>query len=163
MEKEKKETPNPLLQVWDTPHQTPPFSTIRPEHYVPAFTAAIEMAQKETDGIAQNPETATFANTIVALDRSGEMLGRAAGIFFNLIECDATPEMQEMANTIQPLITDFYNNIYLNDKLFKRVQAVYKNELSTLNDVDRMLLQRTYDAFESNGATLPDEQKARFR
>ncbi|MBR6132984.1 MAG: M3 family metallopeptidase [Bacteroidales bacterium] len=163
MEKEKKETPNPLLQVWDTPHQTPPFSTIRPEHYVPAFTAAIEMAQKETDGIAQNPETATFANTIVALDRSGEMLGRAAGIFFNLIECDATPEMQEMANTIQPLITDFYNNIYLNDKLFKRVQTVYKNELSTLNDVDRMLLQRTYDAFESNGATLPDEQKARFR
>lgn len=163
MEKEKKETPNPLLQVWDTPHQTPPFSTIRPEHYVPAFTAAIEMAQKETDGIAQNPETATFANTIVALDRAGEMLGRAAGIFFNLIECDATPEMQEMANTIQPLITDFYNNIYLNDKLFKRVQTVYKNELSTLNDVDRMLLQRTYDAFESNGATLPDEQKARFR
>lgn len=163
MEKEKKETPNPLLQVWDTPHQTPPFSTIRPEHYVPAFTAAIEMAQKETDGIAQNPETATFANTIVALDRSGEILGRASGIFFNLIECDATPEMQEMANTIQPLITDFYNNIYLNDKLFKRVQTVYKNELSTLNDVDRMLLQRTYDAFESNGATLPDEQKARFR
>ena len=163
MEKEKKETPNPLLQVWDTHHQTPPFSTIRPEHYVPAFTAAIEMAQKETDGIAQNPETATFANTIVALDRSGEILGRAAGIFFNLIECDATPEMQEMANTIQPLITDFYNNIYLNDKLFKRVQTVYKNELSTLNDVDRMLLQRTYDAFESNGATLPDEQKARFR
>lgn len=165
MKKEKKEalTTNPLLQVWDTPHQTPPFSIIRPEHYVPAFTAAIETAQKEIDDIAQNPETATFANTIVALDRSGELLGRAAGLFFNLIECDATPEMQEMANTIQPLITDFYNNIYLNDKLFKRVQTVYKNELSTLNDVDRMLLQRTYDAFESNGATLPDEQKARFR
>ena len=165
MKKEKKEalTTNPLLQVWDTPHQTPPFSIIRPEHYVPAFTAAIETAQKEIDDIAQNPETATFANTIVALDRSGELLGRAAGLFFNLIECDATPEMQEMANTIQPLITDFYNNIYLNDKLFKRVQTVYKNELSTLNDVDRMLLQRTYDAFENNGATLPDEQKARFR
>ena len=165
MKKEKKEalTTNPLLQVWDTPHQTPPFSIIRPEHYVPAFTAAIETAQKEIDDIAQNPETGTFANTIVALDRSGELLGRAAGLFFNLIECDATPEMQEMANTIQPLITDFYNNIYLNDKLFKRVQTVYKNELSTLNDVDRMLLQRTYDAFENNGATLPDEQKARFR
>lgn len=165
MKKEKKEalTTNPLLQVWDTPHQTPPFSIIRPEHYVPAFTAAIETAQKEIDDIAQNPETATFANTIVALDRSGELLGRAAGLFFNLIECDATPEMQEMANTIQPLLTDFYNNIYLDDKLFKRVQAVYKNELSTLDDVDRMLLQRTYDAFESNGATLPDEQKARFR
>lgn len=163
MKKEKKETPNPLLQVWDTPHQTPPFGIIRPEHYVPAFTAAIEMAQKEIDSIAQNPETATFANTIVALDRSGEMLGRAAGIFFNLIECDATPEMQEMANTIQPLITDFYNNIYLDDKLFKRVQMVYKNELGTLNSVDRMLLQRTYDAFENNGATLPSKQKARFR
>lgn len=165
MKKEKKETPtpNPLLQVWDTPHQAPPFGIIRPEHYVPAFTTAIEMAQKEIDGIAQNPEAATFANTIVTLDRSGEMLGRAAGIFFNLIECDATPEMQEMANTIQPLITEFYNNIYLDDKLFKRVQAVYKNELDTLNSVDRMLLQRTYDAFENNGATLPDGQKGRFR
>ena len=163
MEKEKIEVRNPLLQVWNTPHQTPPFSIIRPEHYIPAFKAAIETAQREIDRISQNAEPATFANTIVAIDRSGELLGRAAGLFFNLIECDATSEMQEMANAIQPLITDFYNNIYLDDKLFKRVQRVYKNELGDLNEVDRMLLQKSYDAFESNGATLSAGDKARFR
>ncbi|MCR4856894.1 MAG: M3 family metallopeptidase [Bacteroidales bacterium] len=154
---------NPILQAWDTPHQTPPFDLIRPEHYVPAFTAAIEMAKQEVDQIKNNPAPATFENTIAALDRAGEALGRAAGLFFNILECDATPEMQEMANTIQPMVTRHYNELYLDDALFGRVREVYDRELATLTGEERMLLKLTYDAFESNGATLPADQKPLFQ
>ena len=154
---------NPLLQEWGTPYATPPFDLIRPEHYVPAFTAAIEMAREEVERIKHNPEAASFENTIAALDRTGETLGRAAGLFFNLIECDATPEMQEMANTIQPMVTQYYNELYLDDTLFERVRQVYEHELDTLSGEDRMLLKLTYDAFESNGATLPADKKPLFQ
>lgn len=154
---------NPLLSEWSTPYQTPPFSEIKPEHYIPAFEAAIKMAQKDINLIARNPQTATFKNTILLFDNAGEILNRVSGIFFNLLECDATPEMQEIANKVQPMITEHSNSIYLNEALFKRVKYVYEHELQQLPLTDKMLLIKVYNAFVDNGANLSDKDKEEFR
>lgn len=154
---------NPFLQEWNTPYQTPPFSKIKVEHYIPAFEQCIKEAQQEIDAIKNNSERPTFANTIVALDRAGSKLNRLCGVFFNLLECDATPEMQEIATKVQPMLTEYSNNIHLDKLLFKRVKVVYEKELSKLSGADQMLLQKTYDGFIDNGANLNDIQKEQFR
>lgn len=154
---------NPFLQEWSTPYQTPPFSKIKVEHYIPAFEQCIKEAQQEIDAIKNNREHPTFANTIVALDRAGSKLNRLCGVFFNLLECDATPEMQKIATEVQPMLTEYSNNIHLDDQLFKRVKGVYEREYSKLSGADQMLLKKTYDGFIDNGADLNDMQKDHFR
>lgn len=154
---------NPFLQQWDTPYQTPPFNLIKLEHYMPAFEFGIAEAKKDIDIIKSNREVPNFNNTIVALDRAGYYLSRVSGIFFNLIECDATPEMQELANKVQPLVTQYSNDLYLDTALFTRVKYVYDHEYNSLNSTtDRMLLKKTYDAFVNNGANLSPADKKRF-
>jgi peptidyl-dipeptidase Dcp len=152
---------NPLLEKWDTPYQTPPFKRIKPEHYVPAFKAAIQMGKEDINSIKQN-KVATFQNTIVALDRAGELVTRASGIFFNLLECDATPEMQDIATKVQPMLTEYSNSIYLDTALFHRVKYVYEHEYKKLKGADQMLLKKTYEAFLDNGANLNDKDKKLF-
>ncbi len=154
---------NPFLQVWNTPYQTPPFSKIKVEHYKSSFDICLKRAVLDINKIKKNPEDPTFKNTIVALDCSGYELTRWTGLFFNILECDATPEMQAIANAIQPELTQYSNNIYLDESLFKRVQIVYDNEYEKLNSVDKMLLQKTYDAFVKNGAKLSPDAKKEFR
>ncbi len=153
---------NPFVLDWDTPHQTPPFDKIRPEHYVPAFEFGIEQAKADLEGIKNNPEAPTFQNTIVALDRVGLVLNRVAGVFFNLIECDSTPMMREIANKVQPMMTEYSNSVYLDAELFRRVKFVYDREYDHMKGADKMLLERTYSAFLDNGANLPDERKEQF-
>lgn len=153
---------NPFFKEWETPYQTPPFSRIRPEHYYPGFEFAIQEAKRDINIIRTNPDKPTFANTIVALDRAGAYLNRIAGVFFNILECDATPEMQEIANRVQPLVTNYSNSVSLDTILFKRVQYVYEHELDKLSGADKMLLQKTYDGFVNNGANLPAELKSVF-
>ena len=97
---------NPLLAEWNTPYPTPPFSEIQLEHYEPAVDAAIACSRAEIEAIVSNPAKPTFGNTIVALERSGELLNRVAGVFYNLMGTDATPEMQEVAQRIQPKMTE---------------------------------------------------------
>lgn len=160
---DSKKTVNPLLTEWKTPYQTPPFKQIRIEHYLPAFTTCIDLAKKDIEAIDKNPEAPTFQNTIVALDRAGQKLTRISGIFFNLLECDATPEMQKIATAVQPLLTEYSNSIYLDEVLFKRVKTVYENEYNQLNGVDQMLLKKTYEAFLDNGANLPTDKKEKFK
>lgn len=152
---------NPLLQKWDTPYQTPPFKRIKPEHYVPAFKAAIFEAKKDIAAIKRTPE-ANFKNTIVALDRAGALVTRASGIFFNLLECDATQEMQDIATQVQPMLTEYSNSIYLDTALFNRVKYVYEHEYRKLKGADQMLLKKTYDAFLDNGAKLNANDKKLF-
>lgn len=152
---------NPLLEKWDTPYQTPPFKSIKPEHYLPAFKEAIQKAKEDINSIKQN-RIATFQNTIVALDRAGELVTRASGIFFNLLECDATPEMQDIATKVQPMLTEYSNNIYLDTALFQRVKYVYEHEYKKLEGADQMLLKKTYEAFLDNGANLNDKEKKLF-
>ena len=154
---------NPLLAEWDTPYQTPPFSQIKLEHFEPAVDAAIACSRAEIEAIVNNPEKPTFGNTIVAMERSGELLNRVAGVFYNLMGTDATPEMQEVAQRIQPKMTELSNDISLNPALFARVKAVYKHPGFGLSKVDKRLLEDTYKGFSRSGAALSEEDKELYR
>lgn len=154
---------NPLLCQWDTPHQTPPFDKIQLSDYEPAFQAAAECMKAEIAAIVNNPEKPTFYNTIVAMQDCGSLLDRISGIFFNLLEADSNPEMQEIAMRVQPMLTELSNDVNLNPELFKRVKAVYDNPGFGLDSQDKMLLEKTYKGFERSGATLSDEDKELYR
>lgn len=154
---------NPLLAEWATPHETAPFSAIELAHYEPAFDAAIACARAEIDAIVHNPKKPSFVNTIVALERQGELLGRIEGIFFNLLEADATDEMQAIAQRVQPKLTQLANDISLDPALFARVKAVYEHPGWCLSTEDKKLLENTYKSFARNGAALSDEDKELYR
>ena len=153
---------NPLLAAWDTPHQTPPFSAIELSDYEPAFDAAIACSRAEVDAIVNNPKKPTFGNTIVALERQGELLNRIAGIFFNLLEADTSDQMQEIALRVQPKLTELSNDISLNPELFARVKYVYEHP-GRLRKEDRKLLEDTYKGFARQGAALSDADKGLYR
>ena len=157
---------NPLVQEWDTPYQTPPFSKIELKHYEPAIDYAIELNRADIDAIVNNPEAPTFENTIVAMERAGELLNRVTGVFFVLNNCDTNDQMQEIANNVTPKLTELGNDVSLNPELFKRVKAVYeqyeRGELE-LDQEDKMLMEETYKGFARSGALLEGEQQELYR
>ena len=155
---------NALLEDWNTPFQTPPFDRITVEDYAPAFDAAIAEARAEIDSIVNNPEEPTFSNTIEALERSGAKLSRVSSLFFNLLEADGTDRMHEISMEVQPKLTEYSNDISLNEELFKRVKAVYDQRDSLDLDTEQaMLLTETYRGFARSGAALSDEDKETYR
>lgn len=155
---------NPFLTTYQTPYQTTPFHLIRTEHYEPAIQVGMEEQNKEIDEIIHNPASPTFANTIVALEKSGALLNRITTVFGNLLSAETNDEMQAIAERIMPKLTENSNNISLNEELFARIKAVYDGkEQEGLSQEDKMLLQNTYDGFIRNGANLSGEQKERFR
>lgn len=153
---------NPLLADWNTPYQTPPFSKIALADYEPAFDAAIACSRAEIEAIVRNPAKPTFGNTIVALERQGELLGRISGIFYNLLEADTSDEMQQIAERVQPRLTALSNDISLDPALFARVKAVYENP-GRLDKEDKKLLEDTYKGFARSGAALSDADKELYR
>ncbi len=155
---------NPLLEQWTTPRQTPPFIEIKTEHYLPAFEEAIKAAKQDIARIVNNPEAPNFENTIVDLDRAGEKLSTVADLFFNILECDGDDAMQATAEKVQPLLVQYENEVYQDPDLFARVKAVHEQQEKdkALQGAEKILLDKTYDAFVSGGANLPDEQKKRF-
>ncbi len=153
---------NPLLAAWNTPHETPPFSEIKLSDYEPAFDAAIACSRAEVEAIVNNPKKPTFGNTIVALERQGELLNRISGIFFNLLEADTSDEMQEIAQRVQPKLTELSNDVSLNPELFARVKYVYEHP-GRLKKEDKKLLEDTYQGFARNGAALSDADKELYR
>ena len=157
------DTSNPLLAEWDTPYATPPFDKIKITDYEPAFETAIAVSRAEIDAIVNNPAKPTFKNTIVAMERQGALLGRIAGIFYNLREADTSEEMDAIALRIQPKMTELSNDIALNPQLFERVKAVYEGSRRGLSDVDIKLLEDTYKSFSRSGAALSDEDKEAYR
>ena len=155
---------NPLLQEWNTPYQTPPFSQIETKHYEPAIDYAIEQQRAEIDAIINNTEEPTFENTIVAMEQAGALLNRVSGVFFVLNNSDTSDEMQAIANNITPKLTELGNDISLNPELFKRVKAVYdKREELELDQQDKQLLENTYKSFVRSGALLEGEQQELYR
>ena len=156
------DTSNPLLAEWKTSHATPPFDRIEPADYEPAFDAAIACSRAEIDAIVNNPKKPTFGNTIVALERQGELLNRIAGLFFNLLEADTSDEMQQIAQRVQPKLTELSNDISLNPELFARVKQVYEHP-GRLRKEDRKLLEDTYQSFARSGAALSDADKELYR
>lgn len=154
---------NPLLAEWDTPHQTPPFSKIKLEHFEPAVDAGIACSRAEIEAIVKNPAKPTFGNTIVALERQGEVLGRVTGVFYNLMGTESTPEMQAIAQRIQPKLSELSNDISLNPDLFARVKAVYEGCQWGLSKAEKKLLEDTYQSFARSGAALSEADKELYR
>ncbi|CAM1342225.1 M3 family metallopeptidase [Tenacibaculum aestuarii] len=153
-------TKNPLLQDFNTP----PFSQIKEENYKPAIKKAIQIAKDEIDAIVENSEAPTFENTTVALDNTGNKLDRATSIFFNLNSAETNEEIQKIAKDISPWLSEFRNDMILNEGLFKRVKTVY-DQLSDLNltPEQEMLLDKQYKSFARNGANLKEADKAELR
>ena len=151
---------NPLLSPFDTA----PFSAIKNEHFKPAIMRAIAEARAEIDAIAESTDLPTFDNTIAALDFAGQHLDRVSSIFFNLNSAETNAEIQKIAQEISPLLTEFSNDITLNEKLFKRVKVVYEQR-NTLNltPEEQTLLDKRYKSFSRNGANLADDKKLRLR
>lgn len=153
-----------LTQKFNTKHNTAPFSIIKTEDYLPAFLQNIEKARLEIDNIINSKENPTFENTIEALDFSGEELDRLSSVFFNLNSAETSDEMQKIAQEVTPLITEFGNDIALNEELFKRVKAVYENRANlNLTTEQATLLDKKYKGFARNGALLSEEKKIRLR
>ena len=157
------DTNNPLLAEWETPHATPPFDKIKISDYEPAFETAIAVSRAEVDAIVNNPAEPSFNNTILALEKQGELLDRISSVFFNLLECHTSPEMQEIAMRIQPKLTELGNDISLNAELFKRIKAVNENPGWFLSKEDKKLLENTYKSFVRSGANLADAEKELYR
>ena len=155
---------NPFLQPFTTKYGVPPFDEIKLEFYEPAVRELMGRQDQEIKSIVDNPDTATFENTVVALSYSGKDLDRVSAVFFNLIEAIASPEMQALAEKLSPLFSEHEDNILLNDKLFVRVKRVYEQrEALGLRGEDRRLVEETYKRFVRAGANLNDEDKGRLR
>ncbi|MEZ4876562.1 MAG: M3 family metallopeptidase [Flavobacterium sp.] len=153
-----------LTQRFTTKYETAPFSVIKMEDYKPAFEENIKNTKAEIDAIINNPDVPTFENTLEALDFAGYPLDRLSSIFFNLNSAETTDEMQKIAQEVSPLLTEFGNDITLNEDLFKRIKAVYdaKDSLN-LTTEQHTLLDKKYKGFVRNGALLNEEQKKKLR
>ncbi|MCL2301897.1 MAG: M3 family metallopeptidase [Lentimicrobiaceae bacterium] len=154
---------NPLIKNWETPHQTPPFNDIKTEDFMPAFKFAIEIAEKEVDAIVNARIQPTFESVIIPLENSGELLSRVAGVFYNLLSSNTSPELQALAREISPIMTEYSNKISLNKDLFAKIQRVYSEKNRLANEEDLMLLEKVYQNFIRSGAKLNEEQKERYR
>lgn len=155
---------NPLLEDFDTLYESTPFSRFNNEYFKPAFEKAIELAKNEIELITTNTEAPSFSNTLEALEFSGEKINRISGIFFNLNSAETNDEIQNIAQEVSPLLSEFSNDITLNEVLFKRIKTVYghKDDLD-LSPEEKMLLDKKYKAFVRNGANLNDKEKIELR
>jgi len=151
---------NPLLQ----PFNTAPFSKISTEHYKPAIKKAIELAKKEIAEIVENEAKPTFENTTEALDFTGERLNRITSIFFNLNSAETSDEIQKIAQEISPWLSEFKNDITLNQALFQRIKTVFEDrDRLKLTPEQKTLLEKQYKGFARNGANLNDLDKKALR
>ncbi len=156
---------NPFFEKqWTTPYGTPPFDKIKLEHYLPAVKEGIKQHQTEILSIQNNKQPATFANTIEALENSGQMLTKVSLVLGNLTEAHTNAQLQEINKQVTPLVTAHYDDLYMNENLFKRVKMVYdKKATLKLTPEQSQLLKKTYERFERKGVNLPAEQKTRLK
>lgn len=159
----KTET-NPFLSEFTNEYGAPPFDKIKIEHYEPAFLKGIEEQNKNIEAIINNPEAPTFENTIVALDNSDAILSRVGGVFFNITEAESNDSITELSMKIAPMLSEHNDNIYLNQDLFKRVNAVYaqKDSLNLTSEQNR-LLDKYYKGFVRSGAALDADKQQQLR
>lgn len=157
-------TQNPFLHTYHTPHQTTPFNLIQLSDYEPAIREGMRIEDEEIKAITDNPEPPTFSNTVLALERAGQLLDRVTTVLFNLMSAETCDEMEAIAEKMMPELSEHSNNISLNEKLFERIKCVYtQRESLNLTPEERRLLEKTYDGFIRNGANLSDADKETFR
>ena len=154
---------NPLLVESQLPFGAPDFNKIEVTDYMPAFDAAIAEKRENIKAIVESQDSATFENTIVALEESGRSLDRVCRVFFALTEADKTEEIGEIEKKVMPLLTELDNEISFNSQLFERIKQVYDREHDTLQGEDQKLLEETYKDFVRKGALLPEDKMARMK
>ncbi|WP_394674826.1 M3 family metallopeptidase [uncultured Chryseobacterium sp.] len=155
---------NILTEKFNTPYQSAPFSQIKNEDYLPAFRELIRKSEEEIEHIVRNPETPSFENVIEALAYSGEQLDLASHIFFNLNSAETSDELQQLAQEISPILTEYSSKISQNETLFSKIRKVYeKREEYSLNEEQEMLLEETYKGFVRSGALLSEEDKEKLK
>ena len=147
---------------YNTIHNVTPFDQIQVSDYEPGIMQGIKEEDDEIESIINNPDIPTFENTIEALEKTGQTLHRVTNVFFNLLSCETNDEMEEIANKVQPALSEHSNNIGLNEKLFARIKAVYDSHPS-LNNEQQKLLDETYKSFVRRGANLSADKKETFR
>ncbi len=155
---------NPFYSEWDTPFGTPPFNKIEEKHYLPAFKKGMEQEKQEIKNITSNTEEPTFENTIEVMEKSGKLLRKVAGVFYNLNSALTNDEMQEIAKEVAPLLSKHNDDILLDAALFQRIKTVHQQK-DTLNLTaeQNKLLEDYYKQFVRGGANLNDEQKDQLR
>jgi len=153
---------NPFFRKWETPFGVPPFNRIEPDHYLPAFQAGIRRHNEEIRDILKIRSAPTFRNTVEALEDSGEFLDRVNGVFSAMVEADTSAPLQAVALAVGPLLSGHQDDIYQNDALFRRVEAVHLRR-ERLPAEARMLLEKTYRGFLRGGAGLPPALQTRLR
>ena len=154
---------NPLLEESQLPYGAPDFSKIKTTDYLPAFESAIKDQREKIAAIVNNPDSATFENTILAYEESGRLVDKVSRVFFALAEADKTPEITEIEKTVMPMLTELENEISFNMPLFERIRQVYDREHETLQGEEQKLLEETYKEFVRKGALLPDDKKERMK
>ena len=163
MDQSPDAAPNPLLTPWTGPFEAPPFAAIRPEHFRPAFDAAMSDKRAEIVAIAEQSAAPTFANTIEALERSGAVLDRVASVFFNLAGADSNDSLEAIEREMAPLLARLGTEVYLNGTLFKRIAALHvQRETLGLDAEQRRVLERYFIAFTRRGAALAPEEKTQL-
>jgi peptidyl-dipeptidase Dcp len=155
---------NPFFSEFATPFGVPPFDLIKPEHYVPAFERGMAEQKKEVGAITSNATPPTFANTVEALERSGALLNKVAGVFNNMTSSNTNEELQRIDKELAPKLAQHGDDIAMNAALFARVKAVYdEKDRLTLATEEARLLEETYKDFVRGGAGLPPDKQARLR
>lgn len=159
-----QESDNPFFSEFKTPFETPPFDRIKNEHFLPAIQKGIELEQAEIEAIVNNPQPPTFENTILAFDRTGKFLSRVTAVFGTLRSANTSPELQKIAQQVTPLTSQHRSNIYLNEKLFQRIKAVYdQKDRLKLGPEEKFLLEKIYQNFVRAGALLDSAGKEKLR
>ncbi len=152
------------MTEYDTPFGMPPFDQIEFEDFKPAFLEGIEQEDKEIEAIANNPEAPTFENTIVAMDKTGEVLRRVSRVFYGLRGAETNDSIQALAKELSPLLSEHSDNINLNEQLFNRVKTLHDDTTGmNLTTEQYRLLDTYYKGFVRSGSLLNDEQKERLR
>ena len=155
---------NPLLESSKGPFGTIPFNDLRLEHFVPAISHGIKYAEHELQEITNCEEQPTFENTVLALETSGQILSTATRVYYHLFGSESDQNFKDLSDTISPMLAELENNIYLNEKLFKkRIETVYKNKHLLEDEDDVRLLEVTYNDFVKNGASLNAADKDKLR
>jgi peptidyl-dipeptidase Dcp len=156
-------TANPLLRPWTAPYGLPPFDEIRPEHFAPAFDLAMREHRVELDAIAQQSEAPTFDNTVVRLDASGRLFARLDGVFHNLCASETSPALQAVQRELAQPMAAHSNAIYLNEKLFARLDALHaRRDALGLDGERRRLLEQLHSDFVRAGARLTGSDRERY-
>lgn len=157
-------TPNPLLQPFDTPYGLPPFDSIVPARYLPAFEAAMEEHRQNIAQITSLQTPPSFADTMEAFEKSGKLLRTVSAVFGNLTSANTSPELENISRQLAPMLAKHGDDIYLDATLFSRIRALYeRQDALELTGEQARLLEKTYKDFVRSGANLSADKQSRLR